>query len=371
MKKTRLFTPGPTPVPDFVRRVMTESLDLHHRHEEFQSVWRRLNERLPRVWNAPPPVVMVFGSGTAGMDAVVANLFEPGEKVLVGSIGKFGDRWLTIAQRRGLQVVAVKKSWGEALHPLDLQRALDLHPDARGVLMQAVETSTGVENPLEDLAVVIRRHSCLWVVDAVTGLGSMRLDFDRWGMDAVIGASQKTWMLPPGLAMVWLSARAWKKAERTHRRPYYLDLVAHRDAQVSTGPRFTPIIPLVVGLHAVLDYIERIGGLDAMIRDTRARAEMARSRLTDLGFELFAREHPAAALTAVRVPPEWSGVEWVRYLRREYGVTVAGGQGPVKDKVFRINHLGYIDAEDLNALFEILAEAKRNFTSRIASGYNE
>lgn len=362
MHKTRLFTPGPTPVPEFVQKAMNEALNLHHRHEKFRALFRSVSEKLPRIWNVRGPVVMLTGSGTAGMDAAVSNLFRPGDKVIVGSIGKFGERWMEICKRWGLQVVNVEKPWGQALSGSDLEQALKKHPDSQGVLIQACETSTGVENPLHDLASVIKDSHALWIVDTITGLGSMNIEFEKLGIDVALGASQKVWMLPPGLAFVWLSERAWKKAENLPGRPYYLDLVAHRDSQNAGESRFTPSIPMIAGLHAVLVYMSEQGNLTSLVSNAQTLARLTRKHIIQLGFTLFPKEFPASALTAVRVPEGWDGTEWVKFLRDRYGVTLAGGQGPLKGRIFRVNHLGYIDIQDMAGFLHILEEAKDHFT---------
>ena len=367
--RIRLFTPGPTPVPPFVREAMAASYDLHHRHDTFREIWERVTRRLPSVWGVPGPVVLLFGSGTSGMDAVVSNLFNPGERVLVGAIGKFGERWTAIARHRGLDVIEIRKPWGEALHPEDILPAIERDKTIRGVLFQACETSTGVENPVADLARALRDWDGFIVVDAITGLGSMALQPVSWGLDAVISASQKAWMLPPGLAMVWMSERAWERARGNEHRPYYLDLVAHRESQERGQSLFTPSIPLVVGLDAVVDYLEKRGGLVVLVENARRLAGRFREAIRPIPeWKLFPRERPAHALTAVALPEKVDGVQWVRYLREQYGIIVAGGQGHLKGRIFRVSHLGYLDMLDILGLVDILNDGWRQFLKATAQG---
>jgi aspartate aminotransferase-like enzyme len=361
IRKERLFTPGPTPVPSFVTAAMTQATALHHRHPEFREIWQRVCDGLPALWGVSEPVVLMAGSGTAGMEALVANLFEPGEKVIVGSIGKFGERWIEIARQRGLDVVVVERPYGYALSPESVEAALAAHPDTAGFLLQACETSTGVENPLGLLAEVLAGRSVLWVVDAISGMGTMPIEVTAWGIDGLVTASQKAWMLPPGLAMVYLSPRAWAKARRVRTRPYYLDLVRLRATQEEGDSAFTPAIPLVVGLGKVIDYIRGLGGLESLVQNSRQLAEYCRRRLTEGGWTLFAKEHPAGALTAVEVPSGWDGVAWVRKLREDYGLIVAGGQGSLKGRIFRVAHMGYVDLADVAGMVACLEEAYRSF----------
>ncbi len=360
IRKERLFTPGPTPVPPFVTAAMARAAVLHHRHPEFREIWQRVCEGLPSLWGVSEPVVLLAGSGTAGMEALVANLFEPGEKVLVGSIGKFGERWVEIARQRGLDVVVVERPYGYALSADQVAAALAAHPDATGFLMQACETSTGVENPLGSMAEVFAGRSVLWVVDAISGMGTMPIEAAAWGIDGLVTASQKAWMLPPGLAMVYLSPRAWEKARRVRTRPYYLDLVRLRGAQEEGDSAFTPAIPLVIALGEVIDYIRRLGGLKSLIQNSQQLAEYCRRRLTEGRWTLFAKEHPASALTAVEVPPGLDGTLWVRKLREDYGLIVAGGQGSLKGRIFRVSHMGYVDLADVAGLMACLEEAYRS-----------
>lgn len=355
--KTRLFTPGPTPIPPFVRDAIARSYEMHHRHKAFREVWQEVSHRLEVLWGVEGPVVMLFGSGTAGMDSAVASIFQPGDQVLVGSIGKFGERWIEIARRCGLDVITLTVPWGEALDPEAILDLLEKHPDVRGILLQACETSTGVENPLSQINEALKSWEGVVVVDAITGLGSMDMEVLTARADVLISASQKAWMLPPGMSLVWLSPRAWSLAESHPRRPFYLDLVAHRDSQVKGDALFTPSIPLVVGLKAVLDYLESIGGLSALVGNCQELARLFRP-ITDRvdEWQMFPRKRPAHALTAIALPEGVDGVAWVQYLRERYGVVVAGGQGQLKGRIFRVSHLGYIDRVDILGLMDILED---------------
>ncbi len=361
-----LLTPGPTPVPDFVWTAMQRARGIHHRHPEFRAVWEDVTATLQALWHVDTPVILITGSGTAGMDALVSNLFAPGEKVIVGTIGKFGDRWVDIARQRGLQVVEVRRPLGYALHPEHIADTLRAHPDARGLLMQACETSTGVENPLAAIAPVVRAREVFWIVDAISGLGTMDIRIREWGIDGIVTASQKAWMLPPGLAMVALSARAWDKVRVTPHRPYYLDLLRLRAGQLESTGAFTPAIELVFGLQEVLKYIKHRGGLEALVDHCRQLAEMCRQFFTAHGWSLFAQEHPAAALTAVELPSELQSTDWLGYLKTQYGLWVAGGQGPLKGRIFRIAHMGYVDRVTLAGALEAIEAARQTLQSTTA-----
>jgi len=281
------------------------------------------------------------------MVGAVNNFFSPGEKVLVVNGGKFGERWGKICRAYGLQVLELEVPWGYAVKPQAVQEALRQNPDIRGFFVQATETSTGVNHPLKELSEVLRQHpQVLFVVDAISALVAHDLRTDDWGIDVMVAGSQKGLMLPPGLAFVSVSERAWQRAEEAGLPHFYFDFRKERQALKKAQTNFTPAVSLILGLEEVLKLL-REEGLENVFARHRRLAEATRAAVRALGLELYAKESPSDALTAVQAPPGIDGQAIYKHLRERYGLTAAGGQDRARGKIFRLAHLGYADTFDV------------------------
>lgn len=348
MRKPRLLSPGPVAVPERVLLAMAQPL-VHHRSADFAPLFAEVRENLRKVFQTSRDVLALACSGTGGMESVVANLVARGDRVLVVRAGKFGERWGELCLAYGARPEFVDAEWGEAADPERVRAALRHAPDVRAVFVQASETSTGVQHPIAELAAIVReRGEVLLAVDAISALGVHDLPMDAWGVDAVVGASQKSFMLPPGLAFVALSGRAEAALGRGTGPRFYFDLRRELRAQRSGATGFTPALSLLVGLRESLRMILE-EGLPAAFARHRATAEAARAAVRALELELLAQRSWSNAATAVRVPAGMDGKLLVRRMREDHGIVLAGGQGRLEGKIFRIGHIGWVDGLDLLA----------------------
>jgi serine---pyruvate transaminase len=348
-EKLRIFAPGPTPVPESVLSLLAHS-PLHHRTKEFISILARTKENLSFLFQTRQPSYLFNSSGTGAMEAAIVNLFSPGDEVTVINGGKFGERWGQLAERYDLRVHQMKVEWGYAAKPEELAKHLKAHPKTQGVLFQGSETSTAVYHPVEQLAKVTHENSdALVIVDAITTLGVSSLPMDEWGLDVVVSGSQKALMLPPGLAFLAMSERAAeqrKKATLKSLKRFYFDLDSEDEAAVEGETPWTPAVSLVVALDGVLQKFKSVG-LEPVFRHHTRLAGAMRAGVQGMGLELFAKESPSTALTAVHAPKGVEGKQIISHLRDRYSITVAGGQDQWKGKIFRLAHLGYYDDLDV------------------------
>jgi len=357
MKKTHLFAPGPTPIPPEALLTMAHPI-LHHRTPEYEALLAEVREGLKVLFQTTEEVLLFAASGTGGMEAAVVNTLSPGEKALVIRGGKFGERWGEICQAYGVNFTPIDVPYGKAVDPGLVAAALAKDPQIAVVLSTYSETSTGVLHDIKAIAEAVRKTPTLLVVDAITSLGVMDVPMDDWGLDVVVAGSQKALMLPPGLAMVGVSRKAWAAVERSRLPKYYFDFAAERKHLLKNQARFTPAISLVVGLRETLRMI-RSEGLPNIFRRHEKLAAAMRAGITGLGLELFA-ERPSPAVTAVLVPKGIDGGAILKTLRTRHQVIIAGGQGSLKGKIFRLATMGYADSSDvvvaLSALELTLAE---------------
>ncbi len=364
LKKNRLYTPGPTPLLPAAQTAMAAA-NVHHRTADFRALYSRVLADLQTFIGTRNDVVMMASSGTGAMEAAVSNLTSPGERVLVLTAGKFGERWRDLTRAYGCNLDLISVPYGQTVTLEAVRQALK--PDTRAVYMQATESSTGVRLDVAGVARLLRqsRHEALLVVDAITGLGTTRFDVDGWGIDVIIGGSQKAVMVPPGLAYCAVSQRAWERMETSRQPRYYFDLRKERKSGAKGESAYTPSIALIAALGAALDYIRESGGgdlaagRDALIANAELAAAMTRASATALGLELFAASSPAAALTAILPPAGVNSGVFVKQFRDRFGAVITDGQGDMKGKLFRIAHLGYFDYLDtigiLGALEQITA----------------
>ncbi len=346
MLKRYLLAPGPTPVPPEALMAMAAPM-VYHRTPQFSDAFRRAAERSRDLFGTNEPVMMLACSGTGGMEAAVTNTLSPGDHVIVVSAGKFGERWAEIATAYGLKVTAIEVEWGRAVDPAAVEAALSANPDARALLVQASETSTTVLHPVAELGKLTKGRDCLLVVDGISSVGVTDIPMDAIGIDALVAGSQKGLMLPPGLALVALSEKAWKFQQKAKLPRYYFDLAKERDNLAKNTTSYTPAIALIVGLNAVYDLIEASGGFPEVFRRHRVLAEAMRAGVRAMGLKLLAPDAPSPATTGAWVPQGIDGGDLTRYLRDVMGVTVAGGQGKLKGKIVRLAHIGYSDTFDV------------------------
>ena len=346
MQKRYLLAPGPTPIPPEVLGAMALPI-LHHRAPEFAKLFGSVREELKWLFQTKNDVLVLVSTGTGAMEASVTNILSPGDKALVVNGGKFGERWMKICQAYGVKVEEVKVEWGYAVDPARVEAALKNDPSIKAVYIQASETSTGVAHNTRAIAEIVRRYDdTILVVDAITGLGVFDLRTDEWGLDIVIAGSQKALMLPPGLAFMSLSEKAWRLADKSKNQRFYFNLKKERDNQQKNQTAFTAAVSLIVGLKEVLRILKE-EGLEKVFSRHRLLADATRKSMLGMGLSLFPKESPSDALTAVNAPEGFDGQAIYKTLREKYGITAAGGQDHLKGKIFRIAHLGYADTFDV------------------------
>jgi aspartate aminotransferase-like enzyme len=366
IRKGRLFTPGPTQLLPAAQLAMAAAT-MHHRTAEFRALYSRVLADLRTFVGTKNDVVMFTASGTGAMEAAVANLTSPGDKVLVVSAGKFGERWEGLAKAYGCELETVRAPYGETVTPQQVREKLK--PDHKVLYVQATESSTGVRHDVEGFARLLKGTDTLLVADAITGLGTTHFDADGWGIDLLIGGSQKAVMVPPGLAYCSVSDRAWQRMETTKNPRYYFDLRKERKNGAKGESSYTPSTALVAALAAALDYIREQGGGDLavgrklLIDNAETAAAMTRAAAKALGLKLFSASSPGAALTAIASPNGVDSSDIVKAFRNRFGAIIADGQGEMKGQLFRIAHLGYYDYLDtiaaIGALEHVLTEMGR------------
>jgi aspartate aminotransferase-like enzyme len=351
IRKARLYTPGPTPLLPAAQFAMAAA-DMHHRTPEFRALFQKVLAELKVFVGTKNDVLLLSCSGTGAMEASVSNLTSPGDRVLVLTAGKFGERWTGLTKAFGCEPDVISAPYGQTFDLAAIRAALK--PEHRAVYLQATETSTCVRHDVEAIAKLIRENApeALLVVDGITGLGTTHFDVDGWGIDILIGGSQKAVMIPPGLAYLSVSEKAWAAMEKSKNPRYYFDLRKERKNAVKGESAYTPAVALVAGLGAALDYIAGQAGGDlekgriALIDNAILNAAATRAGLVALGFTLFAPTAPAAAATAVAVPEGMDSGAVVKALKSRFALVTANGQGEMQGKIFRVAHLGFFDYLD-------------------------
>jgi aspartate aminotransferase-like enzyme len=304
---------------------------------------------LKDVFGTDHEVLPLVASGTGAMESSVSNFFSPGDKVIVCSAGKFGERWVDLTSVYGLDAIVLEAPYGDVVAPERVHTALKSHPEVRGVFVQASETSTGASHDVRGMAEAVRASDAIFVIDAITGLGTQPLDIDGWGLDVVIGGSQKAFMIPPGMAFLSVSPKAWAFNSSAKLPRYYFDLAKERKSAAAGETSWTPAISVVLALAEALKYIKQIG-MANLIENAQQLAAATRAAVTELGLELFAPHAPAASVTAVRAPRGMDSGVLIREFRNRFGSILTNGQGSMKGQIFRIAHIGYFDFPDLFSL---------------------
>src|ERR1035438_8117926 len=351
IRKQRLLTPGPTPLYPPALHAMMAS-DIHHRTEDFRRVYRSCLADLKEVMATANDVLIFAASGTGAMDASVSNLFSRGDKAIVCCAGKFGERWAEIAKAYGLDANVLAVPYGQVVSPALVEAALAAEPATKAVLVQASETSTGAAHDVRAMAAAVAKTPAIFIVDAITGLGTMPLDIDGWGLDVVIGGSQKAFMIPPGLAFMSVSPKAWKFAETASLPHFYFNLKKEKKSGDAGESSWTPATSLILALAEALRYIKQLGMAD-LIDNAQLLATATRAAVEKLGLELFSPASPGSSVTAVKAPAGLDSGVIVKEFRNRFGAIIANGQGTMKGQIFRIAHLGYFDFADL---FAVVAE---------------
>ena len=344
MKKSHLFTPGPTPIPPEALLAMAQPID-YHRSEDAVALIKDVLEKLKHVFQTDNDVLFLTSSGTGAMDGAVSNLLCRDDKVLVIRSGKFGERWAEICEAYGVKVIPIDVRWGDSVAPEVVESVLATHPDAKAIFATLCETSTGALHDIESIARITQSIPTLLVVDAISALGADDLQMDNWGVDVVVSCSQKGLMTPPGLAFAALNKRAWEATERSNLPKYYLDFrKAHQRGLEGSVP-YTPAVTLLVALQCALNRICEEGIRNAISRHNRM-AIATRNAIKAIGLQLFATS-PANTLTSIRLPEDLDGKAYVRMMREKHGITYAGGQGILSGRIVRIAHLGWMNENDV------------------------
>ncbi len=367
--KNRLFTPGPTPLLPAAQTAMA-AFSLHHRTADFRTLFTRVLADMKEFIGPRNDVLVLASSGTGVMEGSVSNLTSPGDKVLVLTAGKFGERWRDLTKAFGCNVEVMSAPYGQTFS-LD-EFAQKLTSDVRAVYVQATESSTGARHDIQGIARLVRNKGDdpLLVVDAITGLGTTPFDVDGWGIDVIIGGSQKALMIPPGLAYCAISERAWKRMERSKSPRYYFDFRKERKSAAKGESAYTPAPSLFAALGAALDFVRQMGGGDLtagrkeLVDNADLAAEMTRAGARALGLKLFSEAAPAAALTAIEAPAGVDSGALVKEFRDRFSAVVANGQGEMKGKLFRIAHIGYYDYLDTIGILAALEHVLGSVTGK-------
>ncbi len=358
MKKYFLMAPGPTPVPPNVLLAMAQPM-IHHRTPEYEALFIEVRAGLKRLFQTAQDVIPLASSGTGAMEAAVVNTLSAGDTVLVLHAGKFGERWEEICKAYGVKIVPLTAPFGQTVPAAAFAEALRQHPEAKAVLMQHSESSTGVLHDVKGIAAATRPTDAMLIVDAVSSLGIADLPMDEWGVDLVVSGSQKGLMLPPGLSFCALSEKAWRHVKASRLPKYYFDLAAEHRAVSRNEAHFTPAISIMVGLREVVRMLEA-EGLGNVFKRHERLARATRSGVEALGLALFAKATPSPALTAVVAPQGVDSEKILSTYSTSYNITIAGGQGEMKGRVFRLGHMGYVSDFDvltaLAALEQVLHE---------------
>jgi aspartate aminotransferase-like enzyme len=367
MIKKYIMTPGPTAISEEVLLEHARPL-MHHRSPEFSKIFIEVTEKLKKLFKTQNDVFILTSSGTGAMEASVVNFFSTGDKVLVANIGNFGERFKKICTRYGLNVIALDYEWGDAVNPDDIKRALDDDPDIKGVLLQFSETSTGAINNIEAVGNIVKNYPAILVVDAISGLGASNLETDNWGLDVVLGGSQKAMSAPTGIAFVSVSEKAWKLNETANLPRFYFDLGAARNYAQKTPPQtpWTPGISIIVAMNKALDMMFE-EGLEKIFERHRILSLATQRAVEKLGLKPLVKDKRKRgfSVTSIEVPEGLDAKEITKRMRVKYGVTITGGQGKLTGKIIRIGNLGYCGIFDvivaISALEIVLKELGYEF----------
>ncbi len=364
--KRYLIAPGPVAVDPHIMAVMSQPV-MHHRSPQFSEILSQVRKDLKYLYQTNNDCLIFASSGTGGMEACVSNLLSPGDKAICVVGGKFGERWSEMCHAFGVEPIDINVEWGHAVDPAQVADALDKHPDAKAVFVQAHETSTGAMHPVDELGkIVAQRDETVLVVDAISALGVYDMKVDEWGLDVVVTGSQKSLSLPPGLAVVSVSEKAWKFAEKAKNSHYYFNFLKERKAMAKDTTAYTSAVSLIIGLAEVLKQIRKMG-LENLFAHHRLLSGGVKAAVAEMGLEQFSKA-PSDALTIIKAPEGINGQDVVKILREDYGITIAGGQAHLKGKVFRIAHYGYLSQWDMIIVLAAIERALNELGFKVELG---
>ncbi len=367
MLKKYLITPGPVSVPEQVLLDMARPM-IHHRTPEFEEIFKEARNGLKKVFKTEQEPLILASSGTGAMESAVINTLNQGDKVLVINGGKFGERWIKICQAYGINAESITIEWGRSVNPADVKAFLDKNPDTKAVFVQGSETSSTVYHPVKELAAITKdMPETLLIVDGITSAGVHDTRFDEWGIDILITGSQKAFMLPPGLAFITLSQKAWNMVEKSTLPKFYFNLKTELKNQLKNTTAWTAGVSLIIGLKTVLSMMEK-EGIDNVFKRHSINAEATRAAVKALGLKLLAQDIPSNAATGCFLPENIDGKAFVKYLRDKCGVSLAGGQDHLAGKILRISHLGYHDAFDTITAVSAIEMGLKKFGADIEFG---
>ena len=344
MRKEYLLAPGPTQVPPEVLLEMARPV-FHHRTAEYRKLHQDVLEDLKTVFRTRNDVYTMTSSGTGAMETAVVNVLSPGEKALVVQGGKFGERWVNLCKAFGAQPIVIDVPWGKAVDPEEIRKHLKADPSIGAVYTQLCETSTGVVFDMQAIGAVVKETAAILVCDGISAVGAIPMETDAWGIDMLISGSQKALMLPPGLAFITVSPKAWKRIDERKPMAFYFDIKKARKNLATFDNPWTPAVTLMVGLKKSLQIINA-RGIEQVWKDHTRLAKAARAAAKAMGLQVFA-DPPADCVTAIRLPDSIDGEALVKRLRKDCGITIAGGQDQLKGKIIRISHMGYADSTDV------------------------
>lgn len=326
--------------------------DIHHRTEDFRKLYKQVLADLKEVMGTQNDVLVLVASGSGGLEAAASNFLSAGDHVVICCAGKFGERFVEIAKAWGLKATVLKREYGDAVSPAELERTLKANPDVKAVMVQASETSTGAMHDIKAMGQIVKKTDALMIVDAITGLGTMPLDIEGWGLDIVVGGSQKAFMIPPGIAFLSISPKAWKAGESAKLPRFYFDLKKELKNAVNGESAWTPSIAILLALGEALKYVKELG-MDKLIANAELLARATRASAEALGLEPFSSA-PGNSVTSIRAPKGMDSSVIVKEFRGRFGSIIANGQGTMKGQIFRIAHLGYFDISDVFTLISQL-----------------
>ncbi len=362
IKKYYLLSPGPTPVPEEVLAAAANPI-IHHRTPEFSGIFMEVTEGLKYVFGTEQDVFVLTSSGTGAMEAAVINTLSPGDKVIILSGGKFGERWGQICRSYGVDIREVSIEWGEPFTKDQLTDELKANPETKAVFATLSETSSGTVYDIQGYGEVLAKSDAILVVDGISGLGATPCPVDEWGVDVMVAGSQKSFMIPPGLAYLSFSSKAWNLVEKSTLPKFYFDVKKYKKNLEKRTTPYTPAVSLVIQQKKALDIIKSVG-LEKLFEHHRILGDATRAGVKAIGLELLSKS-PGNILTAVNVPAGIDGLKLVKTMQGKYMAYIAGGQDPYKGKIFRIAHLGYMGGFDiiiaLTALEMTLSELGYDF----------
>jgi aspartate aminotransferase-like enzyme len=361
--------PGPTPIPKKVQLAMNQDM-ISHRTGEFVRLYQETTNRVKPIFGTEQDILLLPSGGTAALEAAAVNIVSPGDEVVVITVGAFGNYFVSICEKNSFKVHKLEKSWGEACTEEDLIQFLKPLSNIKAVFATYNETSTGILNPIQQLAKVVRTHTdALFIVDGVSCLGGAPAEMDQWGIDILVTGSQKAMMLPPGLALLSISERAWKVIQHNNTPSYYLDLLSYREWASKGMTPNTPAISLIFGLSAVCDLIDEEGGFAQTVARHELMKKMVRESMKALSIGLLASdEYASPTITAICAPEGIELSPFISHLKEKYHLDFAGGLGHLQGKIFRFGHMGYCFPSDILQAVSLIEAGLQDFSYSFEPG---